>query len=67
MDGNRGASPILPLTMVVLLLGLTLGMTCKRKNRPPDVPSTPSGPTSAYPGDSCYFFTFAQDPDGDSV
>ena len=39
------------LAMGVLILGLTLGMTCKKKNQPPGVPSIPSGPTSGRKGE----------------
>ncbi len=67
MVGRRTRVSWYSLTMGVLFLGLTLGMTCKKKNQPPWTPSTPSGPTSAYPGDTCFFSTFAVDPDGDSV
>jgi hypothetical protein len=53
--------------MGILILGLTLGMTCKKKNQPPGAPSIPSGPTSGRKGDSLRFSTLAEDPDGDSV
>ena len=55
------------LVMGILLLGLTLGMTCKKKNQPPGAPSIPSGPTSGRKGDTLRFSTVAEDPDGDSV
>jgi hypothetical protein len=55
------------LVAAILLVGLTLGMTCKKKNQPPGAPSTPSGPTSGRKGDSLRFSTVAEDPDGDSV
>jgi len=51
----------------ILILGLTLGMTCKKKNQPPGAPSIPSGPTSGRKGDTLRFSTVAEDPDGDSV
>ena len=51
----------------ILILGLTLGMTCKKKNQPPGVPSIPSGPTSGRKGDTLRFSTIAEDPDGDNV
>ena len=47
------------LAMGVLILGLTLGMTCKKKNQPPGVPSIPSGPTSGRKGDTLRFSTVA--------
>jgi hypothetical protein len=55
------------LVMGILILGLTLGMTCKKKNQPPGAPAIPSGPTSGRKGDTCSFSTLAEDPDGDSV
>jgi hypothetical protein len=55
------------LVMGVLTLGLTLGMTCKKKNQPPNTPSIPSGPSSGRKGDSLHFSTVADDPDGDSI
>jgi hypothetical protein len=55
------------LVMGILFLGLTLGMTCKKKNQPPGVPAIPSGPTSGRKGDTLRFSTVAEDPDGDSV
>jgi len=55
------------LAMGVLILGLALGMTCKKKNQPPGAPSIPSGPTSGRKGDTLRFSTVAEDPDGDSV
>jgi hypothetical protein len=55
------------LVMGILFLGLTLGMTCKKKNQPPGVPAIPSGPTSGRKGDTLRFSTIAEDPDGDSV
>ncbi len=36
-------------------------------NSPPDPPSTPSGRPSARPGETCSFFTWGEDPDGDRV
>jgi hypothetical protein len=51
----------------ILFLGLTLGMTCKKKNQPPGAPSIPSGPSSGRKGDTLRFSTVAEDPDGDSV
>ena len=48
-------------------LGLTLGVTCKKRNQPPNAPSIPSGPTSGRKGDTLRFSTVAEDPDGDSV
>jgi len=53
--------------MGILILGLTLGMTCKKKNQPPGAPSIPSGPSSGRKGDTLRFSTVAEDPDGDSV
>jgi hypothetical protein len=53
--------------MGILILGLTLGMTCKKKNQPPGAPSIPSGPVSGRKGDSLRFSTTAEDSDGDSV
>jgi hypothetical protein len=55
------------LLMGVLLLGLMLGMTCKKKNQPPGAPSIPSGPASGRKDDTLRFSTVAEDPDGDSV
>jgi hypothetical protein len=55
------------LVMGILILGLTLGMTCRKKNQPPGAPSIPSGPTSGRKGDTLRFSTIAEDPDGDSV
>jgi len=55
------------LVMGILILGLTLGTTCKKKNQPPGAPSIPSGPVSGRKGDSLRFSTVAEDPDGDSV
>jgi len=52
--------------MGILILGLTLGMTCK-KNQPPDAPAIPSGPASGRKGDRLSFSTTAEAPDGDSV
>jgi uncharacterized protein (UPF0248 family) len=53
--------------LVLLVLGLLLGMTCKKKNQPPGVPSIPSGPTSGRKGDTLRFSAIAEDPDGGSV
>ncbi len=55
------------LVMGILILGLMLGATCKKKNQPPGAPSIPSGPTSGRKGDSLRFSTVAEDPDGDSI
>jgi hypothetical protein len=55
------------LVMGIMVLGLTLGMTCKKKNQPPGAPSIPSGPTSGRKGDTLRYSTVAEDPDGDSV
>jgi len=55
------------LVVGILILGLTLGMTCKKKNQPPGAPSIPSGPVSGRKGDSLRYSTMAEDPDGDSV
>jgi predicted secreted protein len=51
----------------ILILGLALGMTCKKKNQPPSAPSVPSGPAGGRKGDTLRFSTEAEDPDGDSV
>jgi hypothetical protein len=53
--------------MGILILGSTLGMTCKKKNQPPGTPAIPSGPASGRRGDTLRFWTVAEDPDGDSV
>jgi hypothetical protein len=53
--------------MGILILGLTLGMTCKKKNQPPGAPSSPSGPTSGHIGGRYYYKTLSEDPYGDSV
>jgi hypothetical protein len=55
------------LVMGILMLGLTLGTDCKKRNQPPNVPSIPSGPTTGRNGDALRFSTLAEDPDGDSV
>ncbi len=55
------------LVMGILILGLTLGMTCKKKNQPPCAPSIPSGPATGRKGDGCYFQASAHDSDGDSL
>ncbi len=36
-------------------------------NRPPETPPTPNGPASGRPDTSYYFWTSADDPDGDSI
>lgn len=51
----------------ILVLSLVLGMTCKKKNQPPGVPSVPSGPSHGRKGDTLRFTAVAEDPDGDSV
>jgi hypothetical protein len=53
--------------MGIMILGLTLGTTCKKKNQPPGAPSIPSGPVSGRKGDTLRYSTMAEDPDGDSV
>jgi len=53
--------------MGILILGSMLGMTCKKRNQPPDAPSVPSGPTTVGKGVACRYSTFAEDPDGDSL
>ncbi len=55
------------LVMGILILGLTLGMTCKKKNQPPGAPSIPSGPTSGRKGDTLRFSIVVEAADGDSV
>ncbi len=50
------------LTAVVVATGLS----CK-KNRPPDVPAVPTGPTTCFQDTAYTFTTTATDPEGDSV
>lgn len=42
-------------------------LTLNIVNRPPNIPSTPSGPTSGYVGTSYVYSTSTMDPDGDSI
>ena len=63
----QGRSSLHLVLVGILILGLTLGMTCRKKNQPPGAPSIPSGPASGRKGDSLRFSTVAEDPDGDSV
>ncbi|MEO0068746.1 MAG: PKD domain-containing protein, partial [candidate division WOR-3 bacterium] len=61
---------ILKTVLLVCALGLILGLSCKKKpeeNTPPNIPQTPSGPSSGQINISYDFSTFATDPDGDSV
>jgi outer membrane protein assembly factor BamB len=52
---------------LAVILCLILFVGCKKKNLPPDVPATPSGPTTGHIGVYYNFSTSTLDPDGDSV
>ncbi len=51
------------LTAALLVVGVS---SCKR-NRPPDVPAVPTGPSICFKDTTYAFSTTATDPDGDSV
>jgi len=51
---------------ITLILGAMVFISCK-KNNPPDVPSTPGGPSFAQINDTCSFVTSTIDPDGDDI
>ncbi len=56
----------LKIFLIVLILGAIVFISCK-KNKAPDIPSTPSGPTT---GSINYEYTFtssAEDPNGNSI
>ncbi len=56
--------------LLICSLGLIFCISCKKKpkeNTPPNIPQTPSGPSSGQINISYDFSTFATDPDGDSV
>jgi outer membrane protein assembly factor BamB len=58
------------LTDTLLILSLILSFVivgCLKKNRPPDKPSTPGGPSLTQVNDTCSFVTSASDPDGDEI
>ncbi len=52
--------------LVLSALALVAVSSCKR-NRPPDVPAVPTGPSICFKDTSYTFSTTATDPDGDSV
>ncbi|MBM3322321.1 PQQ-like beta-propeller repeat protein [candidate division WOR-3 bacterium] len=49
-----------------ILAAIITGLSCQR-NRAPEVPAIPSGPTLCHRDSTCVFTTTASDPDGDSV
>ncbi|UCG43479.1 MAG: hypothetical protein JSU73_02355, partial [candidate division WOR-3 bacterium] len=57
---------LLKVSLTAPVLGAAVLVGCW-KNEPPGVPSTPSGPDSAWTGAGCTFSSSAEDPDGDSV
>jgi hypothetical protein len=52
--------------VIVVLAGL-LVVSCPKKNRVPDAPSVPSGPSAVAKDSLASFSSAATDPDGDSV
>jgi outer membrane protein assembly factor BamB len=52
---------------VVALLAVLLMVGCPKKNRAPEVPSVPSGPSVVATDSLAHFSSAATDPDGDSV
>jgi outer membrane protein assembly factor BamB len=54
------------LAAAALAVVVAAGLACKR-NRPPDVPAVPTGPSICFKDTTYAFTTTATDPDGDSV
>jgi outer membrane protein assembly factor BamB len=52
---------------IALVLSAILFFSCKKKNHPPEIPSTPSGLSSGHVGAVYQFSTITTDQDGDSV
>jgi len=50
-----------------LLLGVIFFSGCKKENNPPNVPSTPSGPSNGTINTSYNFLSSCTDPDGDNI
>ncbi len=50
-----------------MVLGAVVLSGCQKKNKPPDVPSVPSGPSAGRMGAPYGFTSSAADPDDDSV
>jgi hypothetical protein len=57
---------LLKLMLIILIFGLVLFTGCK-KNKPPDIPSIPSGPSSGSINIDYTFTSSAEDPNEDSV
>ncbi|MCX8015144.1 MAG: PKD domain-containing protein, partial [candidate division WOR-3 bacterium] len=53
--------------LLILLLIVSIPLTCKRKNRAPSTPTTPSGNTTTYINVPETYTTDASDPDGDPI
>jgi outer membrane protein assembly factor BamB len=60
----KGRAVLFPLLSAALLV---LGLASCKKNRPPDVPTVPTGPGVCFKDTTYTFTTIANDPDGDSV
>ena len=53
--------------VVFAILALLVTSTCKRPNKPPDIPAAPTGPVFGHVESLLTFSALANDPDGDSV
>ncbi|MEO0077338.1 MAG: PKD domain-containing protein, partial [candidate division WOR-3 bacterium] len=53
--------------IVIMLLVISVPLACKRKNRAPSKPTTPSGNTTTYTNVPETYTTDASDPDGDAI
>ena len=58
---------ILSFVFCIILIGLSIILSCKKKNEPPNIPAKPTGPDSGQVGLSYTFSTSTVDNEDDSI
>ena len=58
---------VLKVMLIVLIFGVMVFVSCKKKSNPPEKPAIPSGPSSGSINVSYDFSSSSDDPDGDSI
>jgi hypothetical protein len=67
MKGRKMSYYLFKIISIGLIIFIISFLSCKKKNKPPDVPLTPSGPSRGITDTTYIFTTSSTDPDEDSI